>query len=150
MAKLAAVTGGNVQALELRIYGDHLVLQARDPIRTNRVLEYLVKEGEVTKPVDVALKGPGQLEDNLFPLAEVKLEAVPQLTLRALERVDERAGRISYVLVRRNLPVSTEVGMRVYVASPVKDGYLDADAEGHPIEDERAACQRDGGTARSR
>jgi hypothetical protein len=150
LAKLRAATGSRVEALELRIYPDRLVLQARDPVRSNRVLEYVVRNGEVEKPVDVTLKGPGQLEDNLFPLGDVKLDAVPQLTLRALEHVDDRAGRINYVLIRRNLPVSNEVAMRVFISSPIRDGYLDADAEGRPLDEDRAACGRDGGTGRGR
>ena len=148
LGKLRVAAGNRVQALELRIYADRLVLQARDPVRSNRVLEYVVREGEVERPVDVTLKGPGQLEDNLFPLDDVKLEAVPQLTLRALEHVDERAGRIHYVLIRRNLPVDTDVKMRVFISSPVRDGYLDADAEGRPLDDEHALCARDGGRGR--
>jgi hypothetical protein len=150
LSKLFAATGGRAQALELRIHADRLVLQARDPVRTNRVLEWTVRDEQVMKPVDVSLKGPGALDDNLFNLAEVKLEAVPQLTLKALERVDERAGRINYVLVRRNLPISTEVEMRVYISSPIKDGYLDADAEGRPFEDDRSSTARGGGSGRGR
>jgi hypothetical protein len=148
LGKLRAAAGNRMEALELRIYADRLVLQARDPVRSNRVLEYVVRDGEAEKPIDVTLKGPGTLEDNLFPLGDVKLEAVPQLTLRALEHVDERAGRINYVLVRRNLPVDTEVKMRVFISSPVRDGYLDADAEGHLLDDERTLCARDGGRGR--
>jgi hypothetical protein len=142
LGKLRAAAGNRIDALELRVYADRLVLQARDPVRSNRVLEYVVRDGVVERPVDVMLKGPGQLEDNLFPLGDVRLEAIPQLTLRALDHVDERAGRITYVLVRRSLPASTEVEMRVFVASPTRDGYLDADAEGHPLDEDRA-CGRD-------
>lgn len=149
LSKLRAAVAPDIEALDFRIFADRLVLQARDPLRRERVVEYRVRDGRVERPVEVLLKGPGDLEDNLFRLADVKLQAIPESCFRALERVDAAAGRISYVLVRRNLPVSTDVQVRVYVASPSRDGYLDTDAQGHPLEDERTGgCQRDAGNSR--
>ena len=37
------------------------------------------------------------------------------------------------VLVRRNLPDSEDVRLRVYVTSPRKSGYVDADHTGAPL-----------------
>ena len=37
---------------------------------------------------------------------------------------------MSHVVLRRNLPLDENVQFRVYVQSPAKDGYVDADASG--------------------
>jgi hypothetical protein len=98
------------------------------------VLQYVYQHGEVSKPVVVELRGNGDLEDNLFPLADVQLDRVPDLCERARQKVDPEAGRISHVLVRRNLPESMDIQLRLYVTSPAKDGYLDADRSGVAID----------------
>jgi len=142
LARIQAALGRDVRLLQARIHADRLILQARDPSRSDRVLEHVVKDGVVSSGVAVDLKGPGQLEDNLFALSDVRLATLPEVCSRALERVDSQAGRIHYVLVRRNLPSSMDVRFRVYVSSPIRDGIMDADAEGRPLEEERA-CPRD-------
>ncbi len=149
LSRLSNALGSDIEALEVRIYVDRLVLQARDRASRSRVLEYVVKDGALSPGTLVELRGPGQLEDNLFSLSEARLAITPEVCARALERVDARAGRISYVLVRRNLPLSTQVQFRIYVSSPIKDGYMDTDAEGHPLDEDRAsACPREGANSR--
>jgi hypothetical protein len=147
LGRLRGRLGRDVQALELRVRADRLVLQARDQTRHQQVLEHVVENGNLLPPVEVELRGPGQLEDNLFPLADARLEQIPEMCARAVERVDPRAGRVSLVLLRRNLPLSSEIQFRVYVSSPVRDGYLDADLGGRPLDDERGSG-RESGSAR--
>jgi hypothetical protein len=133
----------------LRVRSDRLALQARDPVRHQKVFEYVVENGALLAPAEVELRGPGQLEDNLFPLADALLEQIPEMCARAVERVDPRAGRVSSVLLRRNLPLSSEIQFRVYVSSPLRDGYLDMDLGGHPLDDERGTgCGRESGSTR--
>lgn len=151
LERVRSLAGANLQVLELRIYPDRLLVQARDPRRADRVLEYQYHNGLVSRPVEVRLIGPGRLEDNLFSLEEVRLEAVPELARRATELVDGLGGQVSYLLVRRNLPTSWDVQFRVYVKSPLKDGYVDADAEGRVLESERTSGSgREPGSARTR
>lgn len=132
--RLKSRVGGSAQALELVIYRHRLVLQAQDPKDPRRVLQYRYQDGRISDAVEVELRGTGMLEDNLFPLDKVNLQGVPDLCDEALRRVDGRAGRISHVLVRRNLPLSMDIQMRVYVTSPVRDGHLDATSQAVPIE----------------
>jgi hypothetical protein len=63
----------------------------------------------------------------------VKLDAIPALAREAVRRVDPDSGSVERVLVRRNLPESSEVRMRVYVASPRWSGHLEADHNGQPL-----------------
>ncbi len=133
VTELQEAVGKPPQALELTIRREHLVLQAQNPDTPAEVLQYVYQDGKVSDPVAVELRGDGDLEDNLFPLDDVKLDRVPDLCEQARQKVDPDAGRVSHVLVRRNLPESMDVQLRVYVTSPAKDGYLDADREGDAI-----------------
>jgi hypothetical protein len=137
VTELQEAVGQSPRALELTVRRDHLVLQAQSPTTPTEVLQYVYQDGKVSEPVTVELRGDGDLDDNLFPLDEVKLDRVPDLCEQARQKVDPDAGRVSHVLVRRNLPESMEVQLRIYVTSPAKDGYLDADRNGKAIEPPR-------------
>ena len=91
------------------------------------MLELHYRDGKVGEPEHATLRGKGQLADNLFELDDVKLDAISQLTREAVRRIDPENGRVELVLVRRNLPDSDDVRMRVYVSSPRQSGSVDAD-----------------------
>jgi hypothetical protein len=107
------------------------MLQAEDASAPGAVLELHYRDGKVGDAEHATLRGKGQLADNLFELDDVKLDAIPQLTRQAIERVDAENGNVSLVLVRRDLPDSDDVRIRVYVSSPRKSGHVDADAQGN-------------------
>jgi hypothetical protein len=124
----------SLQALELVVYPDRLVLQAQDPNERHVVQQFEYRARKVTGPVKVKLEGPGKLENNLFPIAEAKLQAIPELVQIALRKVDAEHGRVRFVRVRRNLPIDMELRIRVFVASPRRDGQIDADQNGHIVD----------------
>jgi hypothetical protein len=121
------------KALRVEVRAHELVLQAEDSSAPGTVLELHYREGKVGEAEHATLRGKGQLADNLFELDDVKLDAIPPLTREALERIDAENGNVDQVLVRRNLPESEDVRIRVYVSSPRKSGHLDADADGKPL-----------------
>lgn len=132
-----AVTGGKqglkVSALELRALPTELLLQAEDPRAPGRVLLWKYSGGKVQEPLPVELKGAGALEDNLFSLDGVYLKAIPRLSALAVDHVDPQDGSVSLIVIRRNLPFSTDVRFRVFVNSPRQNGQLDANRFGHPL-----------------
>jgi hypothetical protein len=132
-----AVTGGKkelaIEALELRALPNELVLQAEDPKTPGRVLMWKYSNGKVQDPVVVELKGTGNLKENLFTLDGVYLQAVPRLSSLAVDHVDPQDGRVTHIVVRRNLPFSSDVRFRVFVQSPRRNGQLDANRFGHPL-----------------
>jgi hypothetical protein len=130
ISKLKAASGPDSQALRLEIYPARMLLQAQDPKQRGRLLQYEFVHGRLDAPEPAELKGTGDLAANLFPLASVNLEAVPSLCEAAVLHVDREHGKVSQVLIRRNLPVSEDVQFRVYVDSPHKSGYIDADQSG--------------------
>jgi len=119
--------------LRLEIHPREIIVQAEDASSPGSVVELHYRDGKVSEPEHATLRGKGQLSDNLFQLTDVKLDAIPELTRVAVERVDAENGTADSVVVRRNLPESDEVRLRVYVASPRQSGYLDADHSGQPL-----------------
>ncbi len=121
------------KVLRLEIRPRELLLQAEDKLNPGGVVELHYRDGKVSDPEHATLRGKGQLADNLFDLGQVSLEELSELTRSAIERVDPESGSVELVLVRRNLPESTDVRVRVYVQSPRKSGYLDADQSLSPL-----------------
>ena len=118
-----------ILALELVIRPDRVVLQASDPAHPKDVVQYEYRAGRVHGPVRVKLFGPGELEDNLFPLAEADLSSVPAFVQKALEKVGT-GGRVSHVVLRRNLPHTLDVRFRAHFAGPQDQKAVQADARG--------------------
>lgn len=119
--------------LRLEIGPREVSMQVEDPTSAGNVIELHYQDGKVSSPEHATLRGKGQLEDNLFDLSEVKLDGLEQLTRSAVARVDAENGAVELVLVRRNLPESDDVRLRVYVKSPRQSGYVDADKSLAPL-----------------
>jgi hypothetical protein len=119
--------------LRLEIRARELTLQAEDTGAPGSVVELHYRDGKVGEPEHATVRGKGQLVDNLFDAAELKLEGIAELSREAVRRIDAESGTVDVILVRRNLPDSDDVRLRVYVASPRKNGYMDADHTGQPL-----------------
>jgi hypothetical protein len=131
LAALQSRSPGKLLRLEIR--AAEVTLQAEDASTKGSVIELHYRDGKVGEPEPAAVRGKGRLSDNLFDLADVKLDAIPELTREAVRRVDAESGNVDVVLVRRNLPDTDDVRVRVYVSSPRQSGYLDADRAGQPL-----------------
>lgn len=134
LAALDEAIEGEVQALEVRIYPTRVVLQAQDPARPTNVDQYVYKNGQVGKAIPVKLQGQGKLEDNLFPLKEIRVDRIPPLAGRALTELRLENGHVAYVSIKRDLPRSMDIRFRVKVSSPRKDALWDTDLDGNPID----------------
>jgi hypothetical protein len=132
--QLKSQAGPGVRALKLEVFPNRLVLQAEAREHPGIVHQFEYRSGRVSGPVRVALKGPGRLEDNLFTLEEAQLDAIPALARSAVHKVDPHHGTVRSIVLRRNLPHGSELRFRVFVASPVLDGQVDADATGSLVD----------------
>jgi hypothetical protein len=119
--------------LRLEIAPREVIVQAEDPKNAGTVVELHYRDGRVSEAEHATLRGKGQLADNLFELDDVALGSLPELTRFAVERVDADHGSVELVLVRRNLPETDDVRLRVYVKSPRQSGYVDADRTLAPL-----------------
>jgi hypothetical protein len=131
LAELQAKTSGKLLRLEIR--PNELLVQAEDTSTPGAVVELHYRDGKLSDAEHATLKGKGQLADNLFALSDVKLEALQELTQRAVQHVDAENGSVELVLVRRNLPETDDVRLRVYVQSPRQSGFVDADHALQPL-----------------
>ncbi len=128
---MRAKAGGKLLRLEIR--ARELTLQAEDTSQPGAVVELHYRDGKVGELEHATVRGRGQLSDNLFDASDIKLDVIPALTREAERRIDAEDGKAELVLVRRNLPESEDVRLRVYVVSPRKSGYLDAARSGQPL-----------------
>ncbi len=128
--------GQPINSLRLEILPDRVVVQAQDPVHPLRVEQFEYQDGRIEGPLPVRLKGPGTLEPNLFPLADVPLDAIEAMVAEAVERVDEEHGTPARLIARRDLPHSSSVRMRLFVTSPTFDGHVDFDEDGVPMDRE--------------
>lgn len=125
---LRAKAGGKLLRLEIR--PRELTLQAEDTSAPGSVVELHYRDGKVGELEHATLRGKGLLADNLFDASELKLDGIAELTREAVRRIDAENGSVDFVLVRRDLPDTEDVRLRVYVTSPRKSGYVDADRTG--------------------
>jgi len=127
--------GGEVKALDLSVYENNLKIQVQDPQKKENVDGYDYKNGVISEPVPVRLYGGGNLEQNLFKLKEVNLAKIPELIDEAREKSQELEGaKVTHVIVKKDLPFSNKVKIRVYLSGTRKSAWLVADASGKVIE----------------
>ena len=131
--ELRTRAGGGVRVLSLDVREHGVTAQVEDSGRPGEVLEYELDSEKVTEPRRAELRGTGELAQNLFPLRDVAIDRIPDLTTLAATQVDPEAGKVVRVLVRRQLPHTDAVRFRVYVESPRLSGHVDFDASGNAL-----------------
>ncbi|HEX8734439.1 MAG TPA: hypothetical protein VF721_03900 [Pyrinomonadaceae bacterium] len=133
--KIAEKIGGEVKALDLTIYENYLKIQVQDPQKKENVDSYDYKNGVIDEPVPVRLIGGGNLEENLFKLKEVNLAKIPELIDEAREKSKDLEGaKVSHVIVKKDLPFSNKIKIRVYLSGTRKSAWLVANASGNVLE----------------
>jgi hypothetical protein len=124
--------GGTVKVLSFTIYKNFSTLQAQDPNKPENVDEYTYRNGKIDKR-PVKLYGSGKLEDNLFPLSDLNIDAVATLHEEAQNKAKEKeveGAKDPYMIIKKNLPFSNKVIWRVYMSGTRKNLYMEADADG--------------------
>lgn len=119
-----------IRALRLSVYPDRILLQVQAPAHPDAVQQYRFKAGEVLGPIAVKLAGPGELQDNLFPLKYADLKSIPALVERAERRAALDEGRAIAVDLQRNLPASMDIRFRVEVNGPRGTRWIEARKDG--------------------
>jgi hypothetical protein len=127
---LRARFGPSARVLALDARGQKVTIQVADSRNQGEVLEYGVTPAGLSAPVRAELRGRGDLDANLFLLRVAALEKLPEMLNQATYRVDSAEGKVHRVLLRRQLPQSSDVRFRVYVESPRVSGHSDFEANG--------------------
>lgn len=134
LGALEKAVGPSRQVLAFEARREALSIQVLSVMNKEQVVEFRFRNGKLSGPEPVELRGTGSLSHNLFPLELERLEVIPELVATAVEHIDAEHGKAERVLLRRNLPESTDVRYRVYVQSPLWSGQFDADERGEPLE----------------
>ena len=124
---------GVARLLVLDVREHELTAQVEDQGHAGQVLEYRIGGDRPAGPERAELRGRGELTANLFSPGDVALEKIPDLLTLATAQVDALDGKVTRVVVRRQLPQSDAVRLRVYVESPRLSGHADFDASGNPV-----------------
>ncbi len=89
--------------------------------------------GRVYGPVEVELRGQGQVAENLFQFSDVDLNAIARSFPTAQLAVDPDDGKVERLVVRRFLPFTEGLRARVFVYSPRMSGSIDTNENGIPL-----------------
>lgn len=124
--------GGQIRVLSFTIHKNFSTLQAQDPNKPENVDEYTYRNGAVTKR-PVRLYGGGKLEDNLFPMSDLNIDAVSTLIEEIQNKAKEtelEGAKDPYIIIKKNLPFSNKIIWRLYLSGTRKDIRIEADASG--------------------
>lgn len=89
--------------------------------------------GQLRGPVRVDVKGAGEVKDNLYLFEEVNLKGMGRAFRVAVLSVDPNDGKVTKLVVRRNLPFGERVRGRIFVQSPRMSGSIDVNEKGTPL-----------------
>jgi hypothetical protein len=134
---LAALTSrvGRARVLVVDVQEKRVVAQVEDGAHPGQVLEFILEGEHDSAPERAELRGSGDLGTNLFTLRDAALDKIPDLVKRAVSEVDAQNGRVTRIVLRRQLPQTDALRFRVYVESPRLSGHIDFDASGTPVSD---------------
>lgn len=134
LAALREKAGADPSLLRLELAQDQATVQVESAGGLGQLVEYQWRAGALSTGTPIELRGKGNLSQNLFPLSALDLSALPTIVDAAVAKIDPENGKVSRVLIRRNLPQDESVGVRVYVESPLRSSHVDADARGKLLE----------------
>lgn len=129
--------GPTIQAVEVSVYPDYAILEARDPDAPHHVDRWhYERDGDLLDPDPVSLTDQDEADLDLvaFPLASVAWDRLPALVDEALAGTDVENPTSVYVYVARDRPTTEAVRWRIYVSGERSSGWLLADARGAVIE----------------
>jgi len=119
------------KALDLLVYDSYIMVKVQDPKKPENIDGYTYKDGSLGSPVPVKIMGNGKIEDNVFPLSEVNLAALPKLTEEIMGKLKEvEGGTMVGYSIDRGLPFDKDIGIMPLVNSTRKSITADADRNG--------------------
>jgi succinyl-diaminopimelate desuccinylase len=124
---------GRAKVLVVDVREQRVVAQIEDSTHPGQVVELSLEGERASEPERAELRGKGELATNLFSLRDATLDKIPELVSRATKQVDAQDGKVTRIVLRRQLPHTDALRFRVYVDSPRLSGHVDFDASGNPV-----------------
>jgi hypothetical protein len=138
--EVEARVGAPLRLLDLQAENGMIRFQVQDPKKPANVDQYEWRNGALAGPQPVKLIGGGTVEANLYPLAAVNLEKIPEFTRAAVAKLGIEDGKPTSIRVRIDEPadaisrrirgerVEPRVTVRMYVDSQRRKGMVDGNA----------------------
>ncbi len=105
-----AVGSDNPNILKLTVYESYASAEVQDPSKPENIDGYSYREGKLSPPSPVKIIGSGKISDNIFPLKDVNLDGLPELTKEVLEKLkDVEGGKLIGYVINRGLPFSKDI-----------------------------------------
>jgi hypothetical protein len=129
-----AVANGTepMRALSVLVYPEYLTAQVQGPGAEQGLIEYRWV-GQLTPATPATTVPNADVAAALFGSDEVTWSAIPALIGAAPGAVSVEGGVVTHVDVKRSLPFSADIRIRVFVSGPGGDGFVDGDAAGAMI-----------------
>ena len=109
-ALTAAVGTDNPKLLKLSFYNDYAMAQVQNPNKPENVDSYDWRNGKLSAPNPVKIIGSGKISDNVFPLKDVNLAGLPDLTKQVLDKLkDVEGGKMIGYSIDRGLPFTKDI-----------------------------------------
>jgi hypothetical protein len=128
---LQRAAGGRLLMIQLVLYPEYAILEARDPGQRENVDRYLFRAGKVDAPSPVMTTANVDLESKTFLRSQVVFEAIPRLLREAPARLAIAGARPTHVIVERDTVFAGgAVVIRVYAGTARRSGYVEYDGQG--------------------
>jgi hypothetical protein len=131
---------GPIKVLRLEIRQEEMTLEAQDPKNAENIDAYKYSKGSVSGPVPVNLARliVKPLEDNLFKLDDVNLDAIPALMKASAERAGVEEGKVTQMELSRGLILNPPLSMgapqwNILVEGPRGNASVYANAKGEIV-----------------
>ena len=121
-----------MQVLSVLVYPEYLTAQVQGPDGGESIVEYRWT-GQLEPAAPASVAPDADIAAGLFGSDEVAWSAIPGLVDAAPAAVSVDGGVVTHLDVKRSLPFSDDVRIRVYVSGPGGDGFVDGDAAGSMI-----------------
>lgn len=123
-----SVGSDNPNLLEITIYDQYASAQVQDPSKPENIDGYSWRDGQLSGPNPVKIIGNGKISDNVFPLKDINLDGLPDLTKEVMEKLkDVEGGKMIGYVVRRGLPFSKDVHISPLTDATRKSVSAEAD-----------------------
>jgi hypothetical protein len=127
-ALTTAVGADNPNILKLNLYDSYAMAEVQDPKKPENIDGYTWRDGKLAGPNPVKIIGNGKIADNVFPLKDVNLDGLPDLTKEVQEKLkDVEGGKMIGYTVNRGLPFSKEIQITPLTNATRKSVYSQAD-----------------------
>jgi hypothetical protein len=126
-----AVGSDNPNLLDIAIYDEYVMVKVQDPNKPDNIDGYTYRDDKLSEPAPVKLIGGGNIKENVFPMNDINLAALPALTTEIAEKLkDVEGGKMIGYTIRRRLPFKKDIEISGLTSASRKSVSADADRNG--------------------